>query len=63
MNTMQKIKSRLFMQPTETIKDACRRCVSDYSSGAGLLLEMSLAELRNRLNEAAFIAFCKEIEG
>lgn len=58
----EKLKKRIESLPTETLKEACIRCMTDFQDGTGSVLEMSLDALQGRLTSVEFIAFCKELE-
>ena len=58
----EKLKKRIESLPTETLKEACIRCMSDFQDGTGSVLEMSLDTLQGRLTSEEFVAFCKELE-
>ena len=58
----EKLKKRIEMQPTETLKQVCVHCMSDFQDGTGSVLEMSLDTLQGRLTSEEFVAFCKELE-
>ena len=57
------LKDRVELQSTPMLEAVCRKCVKDYSKPAGILLEIAISELHQRLLSAVFIAFCREIEG
>jgi len=58
----ERLKKRIEMLPTETIKQVCVKCMTDFQDGTGSVLEMSLDTLQGRLSTGEFIAFCKELE-
>lgn len=59
----EKLKKRIESLPTETLKQACIRCMTDFQDGTGSVLEMSLDALQCRLSTVEFTAFCEELEG
>ena len=59
----EQLKKRIEMQPTETLKQVCVHCMSDFQDGTGSVLEMSLDTLQGRLSTVEFTAFCEELEG
>ena len=58
----ERLKKRIEMQPTETLKQICVRCMTDYRDGVNTVMEMSLDALQGRISTGEFIAFCKELE-
>lgn len=58
----ERLKRRIEMLPTETIKQVCVKCMTDYRDGVNTVMEMSLDTLQGRLSKGEFIAFCKELE-
>ena len=58
----EQLKKRIEMQPTETLKQVCVHCMTDFQDGTGSVLEMSLDTLQGRLTSEEFVAFCKELE-
>lgn len=58
----ERLKGRIEMLPTETLKQVCVRCMTDYQDGANTVMEMSLNALQGRIPTGEFIAFCKELE-
>ena len=58
----ERLKRRIEMLPTETLKQVCVKCMTDYQDGVNTVMEMSLDTLQGRLSKGEFIAFCKELE-
>ena len=58
----EKLKKRIEALPTETLKEACIRCMTDFQDGTDAVMEMSLRTLQGRLTSEEFVAFCKELE-
>ena len=58
----ERLKGRIEMLPTETIKQVCVKCMTDYREGANTVMQMSLDTLQGRISTDEFIAFCKELE-
>ncbi len=58
----ERLKRRIEMLPTETLKQVCVRCMTDFQDGADTVMEISLNALQSRIPTGEFIAFCKELE-